>query len=537
MEEPIPMTPASTHLRRLSLLLLASLAGCASIANEPTTPARMPATEPATAVVAPSPAPEQAPALPPLSVDLKPAAAPVVAGASTAAEPAVPAATLLKPLTEEEEAALRSDLWVRVRRGFAMPALDNDHVRKWEQYYGSKPDYMRRMTERGGRYLFHIVEEVDKRGMPTELALLPFIESAFNPQAMSSARASGMWQFMPGTGRDFELRQNIFRDDRRSVLDSTRAALDYLQKLHRMFGNWQHALAAYNWGQGNVSRAIARNQMAGLSTSYEALTMPDETRNYVPKLQAIRNIVLNPGAFNLALPKIENHPYFLTVEIDRDIDVALAARLAGMSLDDFQQLNPQMNKPVILAAGTPHLVLPFDNAKHFARELARHRGPLATWTAWVAPKTVKPADAARTVGMSEAQLREVNRIPPRMLVKAGSTLLVPRAAHATRDVSERVADTAAIALAPEPVPGRRKLVKAGPNGETVAAMAKRLRVAPAHLARWNGVAATGRFAPKATVIVMLPPAKPSAKGATRLAVKSGKPAARPVARRVRVAKR
>jgi membrane-bound lytic murein transglycosylase D len=416
----------------------------------------------------------------------------------------------------EEEVALRKDLWDRVRQGYAMPLIDSDLVRKWEQYYGGQPDYMRRMTERGGRYLYHIIEEVEKRGMPTELALLPFVESAFNPQAMSSARASGMWQFMPATGRQFQLKQNLFRDDRRSVLASTRAALDYLQALHRRFGEWQLALAAYNWGEGNVQRAISRNKAAGQSIEYVALSMPNETRNYVPKLLAIRNIVLKPESFNLTLPPLQNHPYFLTVAIERDIDVALAARLADLSLDEFQQLNPQMNKPVILAAATTHLVLPFDNAKSFAQQLARHRGPTATWTVWVAPKTLKPSAAASMVGMSEAQLREVNRIPPRMLVKAGSTLLVPRAAQSTRDVSVQVADTAMISLAPESVPGRKQVVRVGARGETVASLARRYKVNVNSLAQWNGVSPKASFKPRQNVVLMLPPARAraSAKGKT-----------------------
>jgi membrane-bound lytic murein transglycosylase D len=356
------------------------------------------------------------------------------------------------------------------------------------------------MTERGGRYLFHIVEELERRHMPTELALLPFIESAFNPQAMSSARASGMWQFMPATGKTFALRQNIFRDDRRSVLDSTRAALDYLQKLHTMFGDWHLALAAYNWGEGSVGRAIARNQKLGLPTDYVSLKMPNETQYYVPKFQAVKNIVARPESFGLGLPELANHPYFLSVAIERDMDVDVAARLARMTTDDFKALNPQMNKPVILAAGTPQVLLPYDNADQFVRNIIAHRGPLATWTAWVAPKTLRPAEAARQVGMNEAQLREVNRIPPRMLVKAGSTLLVPRGQNRQTDVSEHIADNAMMALAPDLPPLRKMSLKAGRN-DSVASVAKRYRVSASQVAQWNGVPSSARFKAGQKVVV------------------------------------
>jgi membrane-bound lytic murein transglycosylase D len=380
------------------------------------------------------------------------------------------------------------------------------------------------MTERGGRYLFYIVEELDKRGMPTELALLPFIESAYNPQAMSVARASGMWQFIPSTGRDFELKQNVFRDDRRDVLASTRAALDYLQKLYGMFGDWQLALAAYNWGEGSVQRAIAKNQRAGLPTTYQSLRMPAETQGYVPKLQAVKNIVVRPGSFNLTLPELMNHPYFLSVPIERDIDVALAVQLAGLPLDEFQSLNPQMNRPVILAAGTPQLLLPYDNANRFVRELPRHRGPLATWTAWQAPKTMKAADAARAVGMNEEQFREVNRIPSRMLIKAGSTLLVPRGNTLLADVSSNVADNGTMMLVADGPTLKKTSLKAGRN-DSVASVASRYRVSAAQVAEWNSVGAGAKFAPGQTVVVYVA-AKSGRKSAmppapTRTAHRSG----------------
>lgn len=403
-----------------------------------------------------------------------------------------------------DDASARKDLWGRVRLGFAMPDLDSDLVREHERWYASRPDYVQRMTTRGSRYLYHIVEEVQRRGMPTELALLPFIESAFNPQAMSSARASGMWQFMPLTGKDYDLKQNIFRDDRRDVLASTRAALDYLGRLNKMFnGDWQLSLAAYNWGEGNVKRAIARNERLGLPTDYESLSMPAETRHYVPKFQAVKNIVLAPQEFGLELPPLQNHPYFLSVPIRRDVDVAVAARLAGMSVDEFKTLNPQMNKPVILAAGTPQILLPYDNADTFMKRLASYQGALATWTAWVVPKTMKTAEAAQQTGMSEAALREINRIPPKMLVKAGSTLLVQRAETRVADVPEHVADNAHMALAPD-IPPLKKIGLQARRGDTLAALAKRHGVTVAQMAQWNRLDADTRFRKPQALIAWVP---------------------------------
>jgi len=406
------------------------------------------------------------------------------------------------------------DLWARVRRGFAMPDLDDEWVRKAENWYSARPDYVQRMTERGSRYLFHIMEEVEKRGMPSELALLPFIESAFNPQAQSTAKASGMWQFVPATGRDFALKQNIFRDDRRDVLASTRAALDYLGRLYGMFGDWHLALAAYNWGQGNVSKAIARNQKAGLPTDYESLKMPEETRYYVPKLQAVKNIVLHPETFALSLPAMTNHPYFLSVSIDRDMDVDIAARLAGMEVEHFKQFNPQMNKPVILAAHTAQVLLPYDNAGTFAANLAAHRGALATWTAWVVPKTMSPSEAAKLAGMNEVALRELNKIPPKMRVVKGSTLIVPRTAQRNADVSGRMADNASISLAPEAPPLRKHSFKAA-RQDTVRNIAARYKVPAEQVAEWNKMGLKDSFKPGQRVVVYVPPS--AAKSGSTLA--------------------
>ena len=419
----------------------------------------------------------------------------------------------LKPLAKGQQpsagkvAALEApaDLWERIRRGYNMPDLEGELVTDREQWYSSRPDYIQRMTERSSKYLFHIVEELERRNMPTELALLPYIESAFNPQAVSSAKAAGMWQFMPATGTYFDLKQNIFRDDRRDVLASTRAALDYLDKLYRMFGDWHLALAAYNWGEGNVARAIKRNEKAGLGTSYAELNMPAETRLYVPKLQAVKNIVANPEAFDAELPNIGNHPYFQVVELKRDMDPELVARLADIRLADFKALNPSLNKPIIFAAVTPQILLPWDNAKVFQRNLeAYDEGQYASWTVWVVPSTMTVADAAQRVGMSESDLRNINNIPPRMLIKGGSALMVPRTAKHVQDVSGDIADNASLSFAPEVTTvTRRTAVRVG-RGDNLATLAKRHKVSVADLARWNDISTKARLRAGQSLNVYVP---------------------------------
>ena len=395
-----------------------------------------------------------------------------------------------------------ADLWERIRRGFAMPDLGSELVRGQEQWYATRPDYMQRMTERSSKYLFHIVEELELRGMPTELALLPYIESAFNPQAVSSAKAAGMWQFMPATGSYFDLKQNAFRDDRRDVLASTRAALDYLQKLYGMFGDWHLALAAYNWGEGNVARAIARNEKAGLATGYTDITMPNETRLYVPKLQAVKNIVAHPERFQASLPAIGNHPYFDTVDITRDIDVALVARMAGISEADFRELNPSLHRPVILAAGMPQVLLPWESAQNFRRNMLNYNeGRLASWTVWTVPANMTVSAAAQRSGMSEAEMRSLNGIPPRMMIKAGSALMVPRAAGSGKDVPGSVADNGQMAFTPEIVV-RRSTVRAGKH-DTVASIARRYKVTASDVADWNDLKTSSRFKPGESIVLYL----------------------------------
>ena len=344
-----------------------------------------------------------------------------------------------------------NDLWIQIRQGFALPELDSPLVEQQTQWLVKRPDYVNRSMARSSRYLFYIVEEVNRRNMPTEIALLPFVESAFNPEAKSTAKAMGIWQFMPRTGQDFKLTQNVFRDERRDVLQSTNAALDYLQRLYKQFGDWQLALAAYNWGEGNVAKAIKRNQALRKPTNYQSLTMPRETREYVPKLMAYKNIVQNPAAYNIVLPELENHPYFVAIDVTRDIDVDVAAQLAEMSLEDFRNLNPAFNKPVILAATDQQMLLPFARAELFQMNLASYTKPLSSWTALKVTKSETPEQLATRLALNPETIRDVNNIPRGMRIRAGSTVLIPRPPGKDSDIPQYLAEH-----------GQLKLDKAAP---------------------------------------------------------------------------
>ncbi len=336
----------------------------------------------------------------------------LAAGGALAAPPAATAGGAPRIPDAFDEPAVPMpdpDLWQRVRRGFLLEPLDSPLVLDHETWYANRPDYIKRFVDRGSRYLHHIVEEVEKRGMPTEIALLPVVESAFNPHAYSRSRASGLWQFIPSTGKNYGLAQDWWKDNRRDIVAATHAALNYLQKLHDQFGNWELALAAYNCGEGCVGRAIAANQRRGLPTDYLSLKLPPETTNYVPKLVAVKNIVLSPGLYGIDLESIPDQPYFTTVEAPAKIDVKLAAKLAGMPEDEFVALNPSHNKPVAMAhAGT--LVLPLDKAEQFRENLENWDRPLVTWSTIQGRKGESVDAIAKRHGLTGSALRQANNL-------------------------------------------------------------------------------------------------------------------------------
>jgi peptidoglycan lytic transglycosylase D len=413
------------------------------------------------------------------------------------------------------------DLWDRIRRGFAMPNLDSPLVRNRQVYYVGQKAYFERMVVRSRRYMYHIVEEIEKRGMPTEIALLPMVESAFNPMAYSRAHASGLWQFIPSTGKNYKLKQNWWFDERRDIMASTTAALDYLQYLYDMYGDWHLALASYNWGENAVARAIAKNKKKGLPTDYLHLSMPKETKYYVPKLQALKNLVMNPAAYGLNLDPIPNEPYFVTVSTDKDIDIRVAAKLAEMPIEELIALNPAYKRPVLAGSQRQTLVLPADRAELFESNLENHSDPLVSWQTY----TLKPGDkldklAARH-GITLARLKLVNGIGKRTRVTPGMQLMIPIKGS---DVGLEPLPAAFFQPTPD-APSRRggrKLVHVVKPGDTLFAIARRYRVSVDDLKHWNR--AIGAALSAGQRLIIYRGSAPTKKISTK--AKSAKPVAR-----------
>ena len=349
------------------------------------------------------------------------------------------------------------DLWIRIRNGFAMTNLNDDLTLHDQQYYQNRPDALRRMVERSRPYMHHIVDEIESRGMPTELALLPMVESSFNPMAYSRAHASGLWQFIPMTGKRFKLEQSWWKDERRDIVASTSAALDYLQVIYDMHGDWHLALASYNWGEGSVKRAIEKNVSRDMPTDYASLTMPNETRNYVPKLQALKNIFGDPALMaKLNLPQIDNRPYFATVGARETMDIKTAARLAEMPVDRFVALNPSHNRPII-KADSP-MVIPADKLETFQNNLRANSAPLSEWQAYTPRSGEKLDRIAPRFGITLNDLRRINGLHGKLKITS-STLLVP-AGNGGADLST-MGDTPVLPQIAEP-----SRTKASPKAES-----------------------------------------------------------------------
>jgi membrane-bound lytic murein transglycosylase D len=369
------------------------------------------------------------------------------------------------------------DVWTRIRNGFQMSPLDSKLVHDWETYYASRPEYFARMIENSRPFLFHIITEVERRGMPAEIALLPMIESAYNPVAYSTAHASGIWQFIPSTGKNYGLKQNGWYDGRRDVIAATGAALDYLQNLYGMFKDWELALASYNWGEGAVQRAVDRNQAKGLSISYLSLTnMPAETRNYLPKLIAVKNIIADPARFGLPLAYVPNESYIEAITVKRHIDVALAAKFADMTSDEFKFLNPAHTKPVINANSAETIVLPKHKVVIFLANLNENEDkPVASWKTYTVKAGDRPETIAVTHNISVAELNQANSIGGRRRIATGQTILVPALGELQPVLSEVTAPAFIPVAARAPA---RKTTARTPSGKAVPASRIATRVPP-----------------------------------------------------------
>ena len=319
-----------------------------------------------------------------------------------------------------------NSVWAHLRGDFRMSEVNPELVRRHESKFVSSSAYFKRTIERSRPYMYHISNEVTKRNMPAEIALLPFIESAYVTKAKSHVGASGLWQFMPATGRHYGLEQTPLYDGRHDIYAATDAALNYLQYLHGLFGDWSLALAAYNWGEGNVGRAVNRARAQGLEPVYENLRMPNETRNYVPKLLAVRNIVNNPEYFGMSFADLDNKPFFKAVDIDQPIDLSAAVRLANISQAEFDALNPAFKSPVYIPKTGRKLLLPATAIATFERNYKKaDRASLLSWDVYTPYADTTLSSIAAETGMSTAELKRLNGLSKEN-VAAGRSLLIAK---------------------------------------------------------------------------------------------------------------
>lgn len=401
------------------------------------------------------------------------------------------------------------DLWTRIRHGFELTLEDESRIAGQLEWYHDHPDHLPQIEERARPYLFYIVEELDRRGLPMELALLPAIESAFIPTAYSSQNAAGIWQFMPSTGKMLGLEQNSWYDGRLDVVAATEAALDYLQSLAAQFdGDWNLALAAYNSGEGTVRRAMQKNREQGKSTDFWSLDLPWQTRRYVPQLLALAKVVEEPEAFGTRLTSIPNQPLFDSVDIQAQLDLTLAARMAELSIDELLQLNPAFNRWATAPQGPHRLILPLENIEMFKQNLValdpkkrlRVTAINRTGNSPTLRYTIQPGDnlgsIARRHGTTVDTLKLANGLEGNM-IRAGRHLLIPGPVPET----SRPLPVVAQRQRQVGISGRKTIYTVR-SGDSLWAIARSYNVDHEALARWNGIAAGDTLQPGQKLIIL-----------------------------------
>jgi peptidoglycan lytic transglycosylase D len=455
----------ASRLPAFSLTALLTLAGCAT-ALQPSPPPEAVAHNGATAPAVPPPA-------------------------QTGVNPTAPAATPPEdgqPQTRLQNPELYPDIWARIRAGFSMPKLDSPLVAVHEKWFANNPDYMQRMMERSRLYLYHIVQEVEKRGLPTELALLPAIESGYQPYAHSRARAVGLWQFIAPTGRLYGLRMNWWYDGRRDVEASTQAALDYLEKLYNDFdGDWDLALAAYNAGEGKISRMMDYNRAHGRPTDYQSLRLRRETVNYVPKLQAMVNIIANPEKYGVKLAEIPNKPYFTRVDTGSQVDLGVVAKLTDMPVTDLQVINPGFTRWATDPNGPHYVLVPVDKKDALVEGLANLPDEQRVrWRGHQVRRGETLSDIARHYGVAVETIRSSNRLTSN-LIRTGQNLLIP---VSLRPLPPVVNAQTVRATQAAPSSGMPYVIHQVRAGETLSSIARRYNVLVRQLAKWNLMSVT-----------------------------------------------
>ncbi|MEP5763131.1 MAG: LysM peptidoglycan-binding domain-containing protein [Halieaceae bacterium] len=392
-----------------------------------------------------------------------------------------------------------TDIWQRIRQGLTLQDIENSRIAAERNWYVKNPEYMARVSSRAAPYLYYVVEEIERRGMPMEFALLPVMESAYDPFAYSHGRAAGLWQIIPGTGRELGLTQDWWYDGRRDVRASTDAALEYLSRLGRAFdGDWLKALAAYNAGKRRVRQAEARNRNLGRQQDFWSLKLPVETRNYVPRLLALTDVVADPQKYGQTLTPVPNSAHFAVIETGSQIDLAQAASLAGLDIDAVYLLNPGFNRWATSPGGPHQLLLPDTAAASFEENLAAlDPGQRLQWTRY----TVRTGDSLSEISdrfNTEIKvIRDVNKLRNNRIV-AGKTLMIP-IASAPLEVYALSADQRQAAKQSKGE-GNRVEYTVRP-GDSFWSIARRFEVSTRKLAEWNGLAVRDPIHPGQTLVV------------------------------------
>jgi len=452
-------------------LTLLAVAGCATTTEEKQSPSFEPT---------PRAALKATPAEPPAIAIIK---AVTDAEAESASESAV-AATETVPATTDVPS--HTDVWSRIRASYGLAPLDSNLIARHEQWFVNNPEYMQAMMDRARLYLFFITEEVEKRGMPMEIALLPAIESAYKPYAYSRARASGLWQFMAPTGRLYGLNMNWWYDERRDVMASTRAALDYLEKLNKDFdGDWHLALAAYNAGEGKVGRMMKYNRERGKSTDYQHLKLRAETINYVPKLIAMANIVANPEKYGVTLLPVPNEPYFVRVDAGSQIDLGVVAKLTDMSVEDLRYINPHLNRWATHPEGPHHLLIPADKEEMLLAGLT-DLSPTerVQWRGHEVRRGDTLSEIARRYSVSVEALRQANNLRSNLL-RVGQSLMIPVSSRSLTAASTTTRPVARSKSAWRSAGVASPVIHRVRSGETLWSIARRYGVLVSQIIEWN----------------------------------------------------